>query len=360
MSNCERCGSSLAADAEPWPANYARTFALREREGPFFGPFRQALDFSAGSLRWLDAVLDHYWGTEGMAREVAGWKPPPGKLQIILNLGAYLGEVLCQFLPAQWRLDPQQPQHLPGARVVDRRNRLIDPFVPVAARVRDGARVRLSAFLAEVAGQPVPSLVRLPATQQKAAAEVLQLLQEADAAVACGLTEQAIGRYRAVLERSPDHAEARRELANALASLADFDAAIRELDVLKRKFPTDPFAAETRAQVLSQAGRMDEAMGAVEMALMKHPAHPALKRMQALLRLRARQWPRAQQALEALLAQRPDDAEIRIGLAHALKEQGQVAAGVEHLRKILALPAIYRPPLLEQLARDRLASWTQS
>lgn len=354
--HCQRCGQLLLPDA--WPGGHAQGFAQRELNGPFFGRYRKALDFSAASLRYLDAVLLRFWGEAGLAPGVKDWRPPPGKLAIILNLGAYLGEVFCRVLPGRWKPDPKHPQHLPGARVIDRQGRIIDPFVLLAARVRDGATVRLASLLAELQGVPAPPTVDLPpapSTPSGKKASVQTMLMEADAAVSSGLVEQAIERYRALLALAPDHGEARRELAQVLASMGQFDAALKELEPLKRD--TDPETVEARAQVQAQAGRIDEAAGTLEMGLLKQPGHLGLKRLQALLKLRAGQWSKAQQSLEALVAQKPDDAELLIGLAHALKEQGAMEPARKRLQQLLALPAIYRPPQVEQLARQRLKEW---
>jgi tetratricopeptide (TPR) repeat protein len=71
----------------------------------------------------------------------------------------------------------------------------------------------------------------------------------------------------------------------------------------------------------------------------------------AFLRLKAGQWSQAQLALEAEL-RFGDDAELRLGLAQALLQQGQSAAAILHLERVSTLSGC--PTALREAARAML------
>ena len=55
-SYCMRCGKPIAA-AECAASRHARAFVEQERNGPFFGAFPEALDFSFASMAKMDALI---------------------------------------------------------------------------------------------------------------------------------------------------------------------------------------------------------------------------------------------------------------------------------------------------------------
>lgn len=366
---CMRCGKPLGRPDTP-AAAHARAFVERERGGPFLGAFPQALDFSPNSLAYLDAFISEMWGDTGEAPGDGNWQPSAGKLQVVINFGAYLGEVLCRALPAYWEMNPAQPESVIAARVVDRQGRRINTFAQVGVRLRDGAGVGLDSLYAALTGRaprrvalPLPTAPQAPVAATPAPPrppapplreDPATLLREAEALAASGDTAAAVERYRRVVALAPADVDARRQLAIGLSLNGATDEALRQLDELKRLRPQDPQVADTRAVVLAQAGRFDEAIGTLDMALMRQPAELSLRRRRGFIRLKAGPPARAQADLDAALAADPDDAELLLGLAHCHEQQNQPDTARAYLQRVLTLAPERCPPALAAAAGQRL------
>lgn len=368
---CMRCGKPLAA-AECAASRHARAFVDHERNGPFFGAFPDALDFSVSSLAKMDALISEMWGVEGMAPGSRDWQPPPAKLPLIVNFGAYLGEVLCRNLQVRWEMDPAHPEVVIAARVVDAQGRRINTFAQMGARFRDGAAVGMASLYSALSGRPLPAW-RVPtgaapvAKPAPAAAaptavsikpvDVAALTQQAAEHLQRGHFGNAVQCLRQVLSVQPANRAARRDLVLALAQAGATDDALREVDEQRKLAPSDVEWAELRALLLVQAGRIDEALGTLDMALMKAPGEARLLRRRAFVLLQGQRWARAQAELTKLMAS-GEDAELCIGLAQALAQQGQTAAARELLARMLSTPMRGRNAEVDAAARESMASWT--
>lgn len=377
MARCIRCSMPLKRPENAATA-HALAFVERERQAPFFGAYPDALDFSPGSLARLDSLFAEMWGSEGEAPGDPNWQPSPGKRVIIVNFGAYLGEVLCQTLPARWEMHPSDPNAVIAARVINAQQLRINTFAQIGARFRDGAGAGMQALLASLTGNnppkagaaasrsaPVAAPVATPASAAPAAprtptapalpSDPVVLMREAQAMSGAGQFDGAVARLRRLLALQPANVDALLQLAKSLAASGDVPGALVPLDDLKRLRPGDSSVADTRAVILAHGGRFDEAIGTLEMALMRFPGDAALTRRRAFVRLKAGPPARAQKELEQILAAHPGDAEAWIGLAHSLEQQGKLDAAQQALQTLLKLPASQCPAALEQAARERLA-----
>lgn len=368
-SYCMRCGKPIAVTASA-ATQHALAFVARERNGPYFGAFPDALDFSVASLAKMDALISELWGEHGLAPGARDWQPPPSKLPLIVNFGAYLGEVLCRALPARWAPDPAHPEVVIAARVIDAQGRRINTFAQIGARMRDGASIGMVSLYTALTGRAIPpwSVPRAPqprsvagpvdqvaAPPAVAAIDVQALLQQAAEHAARGHFGNAQGCLRRVLAAEPGNRKARRDLVVALAQAGALDDALREVDEQRRQAPADVEWVDLRAVLLVQAGRLDEALGTLDMALMKSPGAAQLLRRRAFTLLKAQRWARAQADLSKL-ANAAEDAELCIGLAHALAEQGQTDAARTQLTRLLSNPIPGRNADIDGAARQRLAA----
>lgn len=376
---CMRCGKPISAP-ECAATRHARAFVGKERQGPFFGAYPEALDFSVASLAKLDALISELWGTDGMAPGAVDWQPPASKLPLIVDLGAYLGEVLCGALALHWEMDPRHPEVVIAARVVDAQGRRVNPFAQMGARFRDGAGVGMASLYTALSGRALPAwrvphaptpgrsaappapVAPGPPSASAAPTPVVDphaLHQQATAHLARGHAGNAVLGLRQVLAAQPANRAARIDLVRALAQAGETEEALREAEAQRRLAPADLEWTELRAQLLAQAGRLDEALGLLDMALMKQPAEPRLLRRRAFLLLKAQRWARAQAELVQLQAL-AEDAEQCIGLAHALAQQGQSSAARAQLEHLLAAPMRGRTAQLDAAARERLAALAQA
>ena len=370
-SYCMRCGKPIAAP-ECAATRHARAFVAQELTGPFFGAFPEALDFTVASLAKMDTLISELWGEQGLAPGSREWQPPQAKLPLIINFGAYLGEVLCRALPARWEMDPAHPEVVIAARVIDAQGRRINSFAQIGARMRDGPSVGMASLYTALTGRPLApwSIPRAPASVPAAGpmtpppasapaavrpVDVAALLQQAAEHAQRGHFGNAVIGLRQVLAVQPGNRAARRDLVLALAQSGATDDALREVDEQRRQAPADVEWADMRALLLTQAGRIDEALGTLDMALMKSPGETRLLRRHAFTQLKGQRWARAQAELSKLSAA-GEDAELCIGLAHALAQQGQTDAARAQLTRLLSTPMSGRSADVDAAARQRLAA----
>lgn len=365
---CMRCGKQIPPP-DSAPSRHARAFAERERMGPFFGAFPDALDFSLASLAKMDALLVELWGEQGMAPGRQDWQPDARQLPMVVNFGAYLGEVLCRALPARWEVNPTHPEVVIAARVVDAKGTRINPFAQIGARLRDGAASSMASLYSALSGHALapwripdspPTRPAAPVTKAPAPAapvrpevDVPALFKQAAEHSERGHYGNAIQSLRQVLAVQPALRSARRDLVLALAQAGALEEALKEVDALKQA-QADPEWSDLRAMILMSLGRGDDALGMLDMALMKVPGDLRLRRRRAHALLHLRRWPRAEAELRSLMAEHPD-AELGIGLAHALAEQGKREPAIAQLEQLLngALPG--RSAEIVTAAREKLA-----
>jgi tetratricopeptide (TPR) repeat protein len=77
--------------------------------------------------------------------------------------------------------------------------------------------------------------------------------------------------YREVVQRDPEHDEARLRLAALLVRVSQAEEAIEHLDYLQRRLPANDELPSARARALEILGRTDEARAALDEALKRKP-----------------------------------------------------------------------------------------
>lgn len=369
---CMRCGKPLPA-RDCAAARHASAFAERERKGPFLGAFPDALDFSLASLPKLDALMSELWGDAGEAPGRPDWQPSAARMPVVIDFGTYLGEVLCRALPARWEMNPQHPEVVIAARVIDAQGRRINPFAQVGARLRDGAGVGLASLYTALTGRALPAW-RIPRASVQATppqvdahpvpavapprlANIAELMQKAGEHAARGHHGNAVHCLRQALAVEPAHRDARRRLIIALAHAGAIDEALKEVDQQRQLAPGDIEWTDLRAMLQLQSGRVDEALGTLDMALLRQPDEPRLLRRRAFALLKAGRWPRAQAELAQLQA-RGDDADLALAMAQALIQQGQAAAARIQLERVVSGALADTRPEALAAAREKLAELT--
>lgn len=204
------------------------------------------------------------------------------------------------------------------------------------------ARVALSVLLAAVA--PLAS-ARLLAEDQKARdpgiAEGVRLFD-------AGRYDDAVARYREVLARNPDDAEALYELAYTYEAKKDWTAA---LETAKRGAAFEsrlrPALYVVIGNVYDEMGQGADAIAAYRSGINANPAIPLLHFNLGVAYLRREEWREARRALQQAALLRPDHASTHYSLAYAYEH--------EHL-KPPAFLAYVRFLLLEpDTARSRKA-----
>lgn len=100
----------------------------------YLNSFGMTVDFSPASLVELDAFMDEMWGTD--ARE-PGWQPSQGQWAVIVNFGAYTGEVIRRRLGGTWAL--AEGMHVAHAVIHFANDWNVLPINKALKRMRDGA-----------------------------------------------------------------------------------------------------------------------------------------------------------------------------------------------------------------------------
>lgn len=362
---CMRCGKPL-----PRPdcaaAAHARAWVEHERQGPFFGAYPEALDFTPASLARLDTLITEMWGPDGDAPGAQDWQPSASKMPVVINFGAYLGEVLVRALPARWEMHPEHPDVVIAARVIDAQGRRINTFAQAGARFRDGATVGMASLYTALTGRTLPAWTRpeLPpagtpgpvrSKPTPTIVDTATLLSEAHRHADLGHWGNVILACRRILAIQPGHPQARRLSVLALAQSGSAEEALHQLDDLRRQQPEDVELIDWRALVLVQLNRLDDALGTLDMALHRKPGELSLMRRRGYVLLKKERYARAAADFERVLASNPTDAQSLLGLAHALEQQGQISAACERLRAVLNVPAEQCDPTIADAARAKLA-----
>lgn len=162
--------------------------------------------------------------------------------------------------------------------------------------------------------------------------------------------------YRRLLERDPEHDEARLRLAGLLLNDRRGDEALPLLEVLRRRLPGHPEVAVQWARVLALVGRTAESRAALEACLREHPDYPAALAERGALALLDGDEAAAIEYLARALALEPGDLTVRRQYALALARGGraeeaareqafadQLAADYERITELIGGPLQSRP-----------------
>lgn len=158
--------------------------------------------------------------------------------------------------------------------------------------------------------------------------------------------------YAAVVERHPDHLDARLRLVRMLMELRQADVALVHLTHLRERLPTHSEVLLQRALALRQVGRIDEAAAALDDALEQNPNSAAALSERGAIALGEGQDQRAADLLERAVQADPGTVGTRNLLAQAYSRLGradEAAQQEETVRKLTAdsdrLAELVRGPL---------------
>jgi tetratricopeptide (TPR) repeat protein len=107
-------------------------------EDPMLRALAVRLDWSPASVAGIDACLDAMFGTAGEAPDQDNWRPSPGRYQLIVGFGSYLGEVCRAVVGGTWEEDPEQPHPL-RARLLTPTGMRLFPLSKLYRRFQNGA-----------------------------------------------------------------------------------------------------------------------------------------------------------------------------------------------------------------------------
>lgn len=145
-----------AATSLDYPA-IARSFA--ERHDPMLESFGLRRDRSLASIRVLDAFIDEMWGTAGDSPDSDEYRPSPGKANLVIAFGAYLGEVIRDQLGGAWADDSATPPSPVNARLIVGEMTAF-PIARIYKRFKNGSSEPLFQFAHYVIRELAPA--RLP------------------------------------------------------------------------------------------------------------------------------------------------------------------------------------------------------
>lgn len=183
------------------------------------------------------------------------------------------------------------------------------------------------------AGEPPASGLRDP----KDAAELRELLTEADVLMRAGDAEGAVPKFEAVLARDPGNRFALVRSGVALLALNDLDRAVPRLVEAVRASPEQPEVRTALAQALMRAGRAEEAVPhSMEAARLQPRRAIAWAELGTALGLAGRTG-EAVKALQRAVAIEPRNPKLVARLAFAEHAAGRIAEAASHLERTAAL-----------------------
>lgn len=253
----------------------------------------------------------------------------PSGLQVTADRYAYLPAVVIALVVAgagaQWA-----GTHLARARIV-----VVALFILAVASAAT-ARTALAPWADSVALWT--RVVSLDANHE------VGLYNLGAALAADGRNLEAAARYRDVLTRNPDHADARANLdrldaarfegeANDLATRGDLAGAAERYRLAVTLDPARTHSHAGRGMALATLGRADEAIPELQEAMRQGVSDPAIPNALAVLLLQSGQSSEARAVLETALAAHHDD----VGLAHNLARLLATTAGMGQSDVALAL-----------------------
>lgn len=157
------------------------------------------------------------------------------------------------------------------------------------------------------------------------------LLTAANVALARGQVPAALAGFRAAMEKDPSTPTAIM-LAHAHISAREPDKALQVLDGWARKQPGDRIALRALAEVQQQMGKTAEARKTFLQILEREPDEPSTLSAYAALQQRLGE-PAAVATAEKAVKLAPGQPEIADVLGWILVQQGQLDAGLRHLRE---------------------------
>lgn len=136
-------------------------------------------------------------------------------------------------------------------------------------------------------------------------------------------------RFRQALELDSDLTEARRKLATALIKQLKFDQAEHQLRIVADTHATADVYADL-AHCMAQQGQLDDALQVLQQALQNEPKNVRLLAEYGQLKLMQKDSQAAIDALSQVVAQQPENTEVRYSLAQALRNLGREEQAGKH------------------------------
>lgn len=142
-----------------------------------------------------------------------------------------------------------------------------------------------------------------------------------------GQASEAEGIYRRLIELAPSHGSVRREYANVLMQQSKFGLATRQLESALAEAPEDTEIAISLARSYGLSGQQEQAMRVYSERLSKlDPRDPSVQKSLAELLMELQRADLALDYLLRLRGGRPDDMAIAANIGRAYSQLGQVAA----------------------------------
>jgi tetratricopeptide (TPR) repeat protein len=143
--------------------------------------------------------------------------------------------------------------------------------------------------------------------------------------------------FRRALELDPTRRSARAQLAQALVALGGYEEAVGHLEALAREAPDDPHVAAARARCCFFVGRRDEARRLLDDALAAHPDDGLCLRTRGQFALMDDRTADAERWLRRAVAAMPEDHQSHWLLFEALRQQGKAKEAEEQNRRAAAV-----------------------
>jgi tetratricopeptide (TPR) repeat protein len=134
-----------------------------------------------------------------------------------------------------------------------------------------------------------------------------------------GALSRARDEYQRVVDMDARHDDGRRQLARCLVQIGHYREAAEHVELLLRKFPSDPQLGTLLARCQHDLGQRDEAIRVLDDVLRNDPTYGPALRERARIALAAEQYAHAENWLRKAQQALPNDYEVSFNLHHALQ-----------------------------------------
>jgi tetratricopeptide (TPR) repeat protein len=149
--------------------------------------------------------------------------------------------------------------------------------------------------------------------------------------------DDAIARYRRILQVDPEHQTAQLRLAGTLIETRRYEEALPYLEAVRQREPANGEALVLLAQCQDALGQPDAAEGILDQVLARNPHEPAALAGRGRLALRRGQLEAAEAWLRHALVHTPGNFQARYQLGQCLLQQGKVDETKQQQQKLKQL-----------------------
>lgn len=257
------------------------------------------LDYHPAAVVGLDIFFDENWGLDGAAPDDDDWQAPPGKLNIIVHLGAFFAEVLRREYGGRFIAHPESPTNVLNVRLEFRESLAVYPIARVFKRMKNGASEPLD---------QLHTFVRRHVPRAIGAADVSGW-------------QKLVAHFDAV---------ARADLADRVAVAAASELTAEQHSALQQaRAKSKAGAAAQSAPTSGAALAASPAVAAVQPSVLQQALLARLERIDALIEQRA--LAEAVAACDATLALSPGSREAAVAKGRALLALGQPRQALDWL-----------------------------